>query len=99
MRYWLPLAYGALALWAWVDFAATNPDGLANLGLMAVVLPVTLIGLLLGRLIGAQEFVLLPDRFGYYLDHAVFFAPSVLLIAAGLWRLGRAIDRRIARRR
>jgi len=36
----------------------------------------------------------MPDRFGYYSDHAVFFAASVLVLAALLWIVGAAIDRR-----
>ena len=90
----MPAAYLALALYVWVDFMRTNPDGLANLGLMLTVFPVTIVGLLLGRAVGETSFVLLPDRFGYYGDHAAFYAPSVFLVAAGLWYLGRKIDLR-----
>jgi hypothetical protein len=94
MRYLLPGAYLALAAYAWFDFAATNPDGLANVGLMLVVLPITILGLLVGWLVGQEAFLLLPDRFGYLGNHAAFYVPSVLLLAAGLWLLGRWIDRR-----
>lgn len=83
----------------WWDFATTAPDGLANLGLMAVVLPVTLLGLLIGLAVGFPEFLPLPDGVGYYGANAVYFVPSAVLVAAGLWRLGRAIDRRVAARR
>ena len=84
-RVLLPAAYVALALFAWIDFVRTNPDGLANLGLMAVALPVTLFGLGLSWLVGSESFVLLPTRFGYYLDHALFYWPSVALTAALLY--------------
>jgi hypothetical protein len=42
-----PALYLALALYAWIDFTRTAHDGLANLGLMLVSLPVTAVGLLL----------------------------------------------------
>ncbi len=47
-RFVLPGLYLALALYIWIDFAATAHDGLANLGLMVITLPVTFAGLLLG---------------------------------------------------
>jgi hypothetical protein len=90
----LPLVYLAFAAWIWFDFARTNPDGLANIGLMFAVLPITVLGLVLGWAVGESSFVLLPDGFGYYGNHALFYVPSVLLIAVALWYLGRRIDRR-----
>lgn len=90
----LPSVYIAMAAFVWIDFATTNPDGLANAGLMLAVLPVTVLGLLLGWLLGASEFVLLPSRFGYIADHALFYIPSVLLVAAALWVAGRRLDHR-----
>jgi hypothetical protein len=39
--------YVALAVYVWIDFMRLPPDGLANLGLMIVTLPVTIVGLLL----------------------------------------------------
>ena len=99
LRYWLPAAYAVLASLAWWDFATTAPDGLANIGLMVVVLPVTAIGLALGWAIGSEAFPLLPDGFGYLGSHAAYFAPSALLIALMLWRIGLAIDRAVAERR
>jgi hypothetical protein len=95
LRYWLPLAYLLLAAMTFWQFLETNPDGLANVGLVIMVLPVTLLGMLLGWLIGAHEFLLIPDRFGYYWDHVVFFIPSALLVALLLWRFGLAIDRAV----
>ena len=95
LRFWLPLAYALLAVATFWEFLNTNPDGLANVGLVIMVLPITLLGLLLGWLIGAHEFLLIPDRFGYYGDHAIFFIPSALLVTALLWRFGLAIDRAV----
>ena len=43
----LPAGYGVIAALAWIDFIRLPPDGLANLGLMLVVLPVTALDLLL----------------------------------------------------
>ena len=56
---WLPAAYAVLAGFAWWDFATTAPDGLANIGLMFAVLPVTAFGLALGWAIGSEAFPLL----------------------------------------
>jgi hypothetical protein len=61
-----------------------------------VVLPITILGLLAGWALGEESFILLPDRFGYFGDHAVFYFPSVIVVAALLWRLGAGIDRRRA---
>ena len=99
LRYWLPLAYAALVGFAWWDFATTAPDGLANIGLMIVVLPVTVLGLLLGWALGSEEFPLLPDGLGYLASHAAYYGPSALLIALLLRRIGLAIDRAVAARR
>ncbi|GLS36847.1 hypothetical protein GCM10010869_24380 [Mesorhizobium tianshanense] len=89
----LPAAYLAPAAGVWIDFVNTNPDGLANLGLMFVVLPITVAGLFIGWLVDQESFVLLPDGLGYFGDHALFYVPSVALIALALWLLGRRIDR------
>ena len=37
---------------------------------MLYVLPVTILGLALGREAGKSEFILIPDSFGYWSDHA-----------------------------
>jgi hypothetical protein len=96
MSLWLPGAYVALALYVWIDFTQTNPDGLANIGLMVVVLPITILGLLAGWALGEESFILLPDGFGYVGDHALFYFPSVTVVAALLWCLGASVDRRRA---
>ena len=94
----LPAAYCAVALLAWIDFARLPPDGLANLGLMLVVFPITLLDLALRPADAPGSSVLMPDSLGYYADHAVFFGCSVLVIAAALWWLGRYLDRKRAAR-
>lgn len=93
-RYILPILYLALALYVWIDFTRTAHDGLANLGLMAITLPVTLVGLGLGSLLGKSSFVLIPDGFGYLTSHALYYVPAVAITALLLWLLGRTIDRR-----
>lgn len=86
-RYVPPALYLALALYTWIDFTRTAHDGLANLGLMLVTLPVTAVGLLLTWALGKTGFVLIPNGMGYYTAHAVYFWPSALLIAALLYGL------------
>ena len=93
-RFILPGLYLLLAAYVWFDFAAAPRDGLANVGLFIVTLPVTLICLLIGWLASAGRFPLLPDGFGYLGDHALYFAPAVAVTAALAWWIGRAIDRR-----
>jgi len=51
----LPALYMVIALGAWLDFARLPPDGLANLGLMLVVLPVTALDLALRPASGLSE--------------------------------------------
>jgi len=99
MRLALPGLYLLIALYAWVDFARAPPDGLANVGLMLVTAPVTLAGLLIGTLIGATDFVLLPSSHGYLTDHAIYYVPAVAVTTLLLWLLGRAIDHAAGRRR
>ena len=94
MRFWLPGIYLALAVYVWIDFWRTNPDGLANVGLVVVVLPITLTELLVGWVFGESGFTLMPDGFGYYGNHALFYVPSVFLVSGILWQLGAVIDRR-----
>jgi hypothetical protein len=93
----LPGIYCSIAALAWIDFARLPPDGLANVGLMLVVLPVTLLDLALRGLLGLARSPFLPSQLGYYAAHAVFFAGSVTVIALALFLLGRWIDRRRAR--
>jgi hypothetical protein len=94
-RFILPGLYLLLALYVWIDFTRTNHDGLANIGLMLVTFPVALIGLLLTAIAGETDFILLPDRYGYLGDHALYYGPAVAVTALLLWWLARAIDRRL----
>ena len=94
-----PAVYCAIALLAWADFSNSPPDGLANAGLMLVALPITLLDLALRPNTAPGSFVLMPDSLGYYTNHAVFFAGSVIVIGTGLWLLGAWIDSRHASRK
>lgn len=94
MRYILPGLYVTFACYVWVYFVRTNLDGLANIGLFIVTLPATLVELLLRSLLNRGN-VLTPQGHGYLTDHALFYAPAVLSIAALLWWLGRSVDRRL----
>jgi hypothetical protein len=88
--------YAIVALLAWLNFWRLPPDGLANIELMLVVLPATLLDLALRPSNAQGSFVLMPDRFGYYGNHAVFFGVTALVIASLLWLLGALMDRRRA---
>jgi hypothetical protein len=99
LKYILPGAYCAIALLAWLDFSRLPPDGLSNVGLMLVALPATLLDSALRSPEAPGSFVLMPDSLGYYTNHAVFFVPSALIIAACFLGLGALLDRRRAARR
>lgn len=93
----LPAIYCAIALVAWLDFVRPPPDGLANIGLMLVVLPITILDIALRPASAPESSLFMPDQLGYYWDHAVFFLISVSLIACVLWWLGRLLDKRRTR--
>ncbi len=81
----LPAAYLGLALYVWIDFTRWPPDGLANLGLMIVTFPVTIMSLVPTWVVGARGFVLLPNGFGYYGSHAIYYWASASMIAGFLY--------------
>ena len=93
---WLPGLYLAFAVYGWIDFAHTNPDGLANLGLFLITAPVTVVVMVAGSLRGRESFPM-PSGHGYFGDHALYYVPAVLVTAAMFWLIGRAIDRAIRR--
>ena len=92
-RFLLPSLYLAFAIYAWIDFVYLPADGLANVGLMLVTLPVTIVGLIISWAIGSASFVLLPSGFGYYGNHAIYYWPSVLLTALLLYWLAAGVRR------
>jgi hypothetical protein len=93
---WLPALYLAFAVYGWIDFAHTNRDGLANVGLFLITAPVTILVLIVDGLAGRPSFSM-PHGHGYLGDHALYYVPAVAVIALSLWWLGRSIDRRIER--
>ena len=93
---WLPGLYAVFALYAWIDFTRTNHDGLANVGLFLVTLPVTIVDLVLASSQGKSS-VLMPHGHGYIGDHALYYGPAVAVTAALWWLVGRTLDRWIAK--
>jgi hypothetical protein len=94
----LPASYIAFAIYAWFDFTNTNHDGLANVGLILVTLPVTAVVLSAGSLMG-QESMPMPSGHGYVGDHALYYFPAVAVTAILWWLIGRLIDRWLVRLR
>ena len=93
---WLPALYIAFAIYAWIDFTRINHDGLANVGLFLVTLPVTIVDLIIASLMGRSS-VLMPHGHGYLGDHALYYGPAVIVTAMLMWLIGRSIDRAVAR--
>ena len=91
----LPAVYIAFAIYGWIDFINTNHDGLANIGLFVITAPVTIIGLIVGALIGRSN-MLMPHGFGYIGDHALYFFPAAAVTAVIWWFIGRGFDRLLA---
>jgi len=60
---------------------------------MLVTLPVTVVGLVLSWALGSTKFVLLPNGFGYYGSHAIYYWPSVLITASLLYWLAVGVRR------
>jgi hypothetical protein len=93
MKLIVPALYIAGAMGIWLAFARSNPDGLANIWIAIYTFPMVLIGTFLLQ----GEFPYLPGR--YYEAHALYFWPSVALLALalffvfhGLQRLTRKVD-------
>src|SRR4051794_35312248 len=97
LRLLLPAIYLVVALGAWIDFMRLPPDGLANLGIMLVIWPAALLDLALRPANESGRSMLIPERWGYYGDQSAFYWASVIVLAAGLYLIGRAVDRRFAR--
>ena len=75
----IPAAYLFGAVVVWIDFSRLPPDGLANSGIALYTLPVFLVALKMTR----RDFPFFEG--GYYPSHAIYFALSVLLLAALLF--------------
>jgi hypothetical protein len=79
MKFIVPALYIAGAMVIWLDFSRSNPDGLANLWIVLYTFPIVIIGTFLLR----GEFPYVPGR--YYEAHALYFWPSVALLALALF--------------
>lgn len=84
----IPTIYLAGAGFVWHAFSGAPPDGLANIGIVIYTLPVVLVGTFLLKL----EFPYVPG--GYYLAHALYFWPSVVLLAATVFLVFHALQNR-----
>ena len=93
---WAVIIYLAFAIYGWIDFARTNHDGLANVGLFLITAPVATVDLVVSSLVG-QSGVLMPEGHGYLGDHALYYVPAVAVTALLLWLLARALERALGR--
>jgi hypothetical protein len=87
MKFVVPALYVAGAIPIWLDFSRMNPDGLANIWLAIYTLPIGVIGSLVLR----GEFPYVPGR--YYEAHALYFWPSVALLALASFFIFRSFQR------
>ena len=92
LKYLLPAIYLAGAVVVWVTFVSTNPDGLANIGIVLYTFPVVLIGTFWLKL----DFPYVPGR--YYEAHALYFWPSVALLAVLLFLSCHALEKIVEHR-
>lgn len=72
----IPALYILEAIPIWFVFSQTNPDGLANLGLVFYTFPIVILGTFVFHL----EFPYVTGS--YYVAHAVYFWVSVTILAA-----------------
>jgi hypothetical protein len=79
MKFIVPALYIAGAMVIWLAFSRSNPDGLANIWIAIYTFLIVIIGTFLLR----GEFPYVPGR--YYESHALYFWPSVALLALVLF--------------
>jgi hypothetical protein len=87
MKFVVPALYIAGAIVIWLDFSGSNPDGLANIWISIYTFPIFIIGTFLLQ----GEFPYMPGR--YYEAHALYFWPSVALLALALFFIFHAMQR------
>lgn len=92
LRFILPGLYVLLAVYVWWDFIRLPRDGLANMGLMFITAPVTLVGLILDEVSDSSGFSLMPGGHGYLTNHSLYYVPAVAVTALLFWLLGRKLD-------
>jgi hypothetical protein len=79
MKFVAPALYIAGAVPIWLDFSRMNPDGLANMWIANYTFPIEVIGTFILR----GKFPYMPGR--YYEAHALYFWPSVVILAFALF--------------
>lgn len=80
--FWAVAVYLLIAVTGWIDFARTNHDGLADVGLYLLTAPVALLELLL---VGSGRGRLTPEGHGYLADLALYYVPAVAVTATLIW--------------
>jgi hypothetical protein len=90
MKFIAPAAYVAGAILVWVAFAGSNPDGLANIWIAIYTAPIVAVG----TFVLGGDFPYLPG--GYYQAHALYFAPSVALLALALFLVFHGLEKLVA---
>ena len=83
----VPAVYLLGAILVWVDFARTNPDGLANIGIVLYTLPIALFGIFILK----REFPFVHG--GYYEAHALYFSAGVGILALVLFATCLALEK------
>lgn len=91
MQYAAPALYIAGALVVWLTFSRTNPDGLANVLVALYTFPIVAIGTFLLQ----GEFPYVPGS--YYVAHALYFWPSVFILALAMFLVFRALRKIVQR--
>jgi hypothetical protein len=76
LKYIIPSIYLVVGICVWLQFMSSPPDGLANIGIVMYVLPITIIGFL----IFGKTFPFFSGS--YYVSHSKFFFMSILIITA-----------------
>lgn len=87
LKFLLPIVYIVGAVIVWLQFSQSNPDGLANLGIVIYTFPIVAIGTFLFHL----DFPYVPG--GYYEAHALYFLPSVTVLAVVLFSIFHGLQR------
>ncbi|MEQ1877556.1 MAG: hypothetical protein ABL958_13000 [Bdellovibrionia bacterium] len=100
-RFYFPAIYATLAGYCWISFTQTNHDGLANVVILLVVLPFTIVDRILNRVIYSEmgDFILarlahgagLPR--GYLANHAYHFFPCMAAMVVIMYFVGRMVEK------
>ncbi len=87
LKFVVPGLYIMGAVFVWLGFSKAHPDGLANIGIAVYTLPIAMAGIFLFR----GEFPFAPGR--YYEAHALYFWPSVAVLALALFFIFHALQK------